>query len=205
MLIAHGLFPWPGGLSNTPEALLIYFADLHLHSKFSRATSKDCDLTRLAQWAALKGVRVVTTGDFTHPAWRQEIKDMLVPVEDGLFRLRDEHVPPGLAQPPGGFGPEEVRFLLGVEISSIYKKNGATRKVHNLVYMPDLDSMDRFQRAAGPHRQYQLGWSSHPGAGQPGTPGDFPGDNSGVFFCSRPHLDSLVFHSGVAVGVRLGG
>jgi DNA helicase II / ATP-dependent DNA helicase PcrA len=123
---------------------VIYFADLHIHSKFSRATSKDCDLRSLAQWAALKGVRVVTTGDFTHPAWRQEIKDMLVDAEDGLFRLQHEHVPPGLAQPPGGFGPEDVRFLLGVEISSIYKKNGATRKVHNLVYMPDFDSMDRF-------------------------------------------------------------
>ena len=123
---------------------MIYFADLHIHSKYSRATSKDCDLPRLAQWAALKGVRVVTTGDFTHPAWRQEIKDMLVDAEDGLYRLRPGHVPPRLAECPGGFGPEEVRFLLGVEISSIYKKNGATRKVHNLVYMPDIDAMDRF-------------------------------------------------------------
>jgi DNA helicase II / ATP-dependent DNA helicase PcrA len=144
IFVALGGLQRTGGLPDKPEALLIYFADLHIHSKFSRATSKDGDLRRLAQWAALKGVRVITTGDFTHPAWRKEIKEMLVDAGDGLFRLGAQHVPPSLVDVPGGFGPQEVRFLLGVEISSIYKKNGATRKVHNLVYMPDFDAMDRF-------------------------------------------------------------
>jgi DNA helicase II / ATP-dependent DNA helicase PcrA len=128
---------------------MIYFADLHVHSKFSRATSKECDLIQLAHWAALKGLRVVTTGDFTHPAWREEIKELLVDAEDGLFRLKDSTVPASEGLLPGGFGPGDVRFMLGVEISSIYKKAGATRKVHNLIYMPDFDSMDRFSDRLG--------------------------------------------------------
>jgi DNA helicase II / ATP-dependent DNA helicase PcrA len=122
---------------------VLYFADLHIHSRYSRATSRDCNLVELARWAALKGTLVLATGDFTHPGWNGEIREYLQEAESGLFRLKDEHVPenPGL---PGGFGPADVRFVLNVEISSIYKKNGATRKVHNLVFMPDLESVDRF-------------------------------------------------------------
>ena len=123
---------------------MIYFADLHIHSRFSRATSPDCNLRELARWAALKGLRVLATGDLTHPEWSLEIHEMLEEVEGGLFRLKHEHLPesPGI---PGGFGPGDVRFMLNVEISSIYKKRGATRKVHNLVFMPDLEAMDRFR------------------------------------------------------------
>ncbi|MEJ2717037.1 MAG: endonuclease Q family protein, partial [Deltaproteobacteria bacterium] len=122
---------------------MIYFADLHLHSRFSRATSRDCNLMELARWASLKGIRVLATGDFTHPEWSREIRESLEPTEDGLFRLKSEHVPE--SEPvAGGFSPADVRFMLNVEISSIYKKRGATRKVHNLVFMPDLDAMDRF-------------------------------------------------------------
>jgi len=124
---------------------VLYFADLHIHSRYSRATSKDCNLVELARWAALKGIRVLATGDFTHPEWSREIRDMLVDSDEGLFRLKNEYVPKTTAV-PGGFGPEDVRFILNVEISSIYKKNGATRKVHNLVFMPDLDAVERFNR-----------------------------------------------------------
>jgi DNA helicase-2/ATP-dependent DNA helicase PcrA len=124
---------------------LLYFADLHIHSKYSRATSKDCNLVELARWAALKGIRVLATGDFTHPEWSREIFEMLVEAEDGLLRLKSEYLPKGIAV-PGGFGPEDVRFILNVEISSIYKKHGATRKVHNLVFMPDFDSVERFNK-----------------------------------------------------------
>lgn len=125
------------------EILVLYFADLHIHSRYSRATSRSCNLVELARWAALKGTLVLATGDFTHPAWNGEIREYLQEAENGLFRLKDNYVPenPDL---PGGFGPGDVRFVLNVEISSIYKKNGATRKVHNLVFMPDLDSVDRF-------------------------------------------------------------
>jgi len=121
---------------------VIYFADLHIHSRFSRATSKDCNLVELARWAAFKGIRVLATGDCTHPDWSREIRDILEEAEEGLFRLKTEHVP-SMERLPGGFGPEDVRFMLNVEISSIYKKNGATRKVHNLVFLPDLESMER--------------------------------------------------------------
>lgn len=122
---------------------MLYFADLHIHSKYSRATSKDCNIVELARWASLKGTRILATGDFTHPEWNGELREFLQEAEHGLFRLKDEHLPdnPDL---PGGFGPEDVRFVLNVEISSIYKKHGATRKVHNLVFMPDLESVDRF-------------------------------------------------------------
>ncbi|MBI5568535.1 MAG: UvrD-helicase domain-containing protein [Desulfomonile tiedjei] len=122
---------------------MIYFADLHVHSKYSRATSRDCDLMHLAQWAALKGIRVLGTGDFTHPGWRSEIKEKLVEAENGLLRLKDEHVPENVVL-PRGFGPGEVRFVLNGEISSIYKKDGATRKVHHVIHMPDIDAMERF-------------------------------------------------------------
>ncbi len=97
----------------------------------------------LARWASLKGIKLLATGDFTHPAWRNEIKEMLVEAEPGLFRLADENVPETILL-QHGFGPNDVRFILNVEISSIYKKDGATRKVHNLVFMPDMDSMERF-------------------------------------------------------------
>jgi len=64
-----------------------FHADLHVHSKHSRATSRDLDLEHLAHWAARKGIGVVATGDFTHPAWIAELKQKLVPAEPGLFRL----------------------------------------------------------------------------------------------------------------------
>jgi DNA helicase-2/ATP-dependent DNA helicase PcrA len=130
-----------------------FFADLHIHSKFSRATSRDLDLTHMALWARRKGVSVVGTGDFTHPGWFREIEEKLVPAEPGLFRLRPElerAVEEGLGSVPGcapgsasGFRPATpaaVRFLLEVEISTIYKRADRTRKVHHLVYAPDLEA-----------------------------------------------------------------
>jgi ATP-dependent DNA helicase UvrD/PcrA len=119
-----------------------YHADLHIHSKYSRATSRDCDLEHLALWARRKGIAVLGTGDFTHPAWRQEIRDKLVPAEPGLFRLRPELEADVARQLPAScHGP--TRFLLSVEISTIYKKGDRTRKVHHLVFAPDLDTADR--------------------------------------------------------------
>src|SRR5262249_17376110 len=102
-----------------------FHADLHIHSKYSRATSKDCDLENLAYWGRKKGITVIGTGDFTHPAWMQELKEKLVPAESGLFRLREDierEVTKKL--PPACRG--EMRFLLSVEISTIYKKGEKT-------------------------------------------------------------------------------
>jgi uncharacterized protein (TIGR00375 family) len=119
-----------------------FHADLHVHSKHSRATSRDLDLEHLAWWAARKGIRVVATGDFTHPAWRAELKDKLVPAEPGLFRLREE-TERRLAETLPAACRTPVRFMLEVEISTIYKKGDKTRKVHHLIYAPDFVTVDR--------------------------------------------------------------
>jgi DNA helicase II / ATP-dependent DNA helicase PcrA len=126
----------------------VYFADLHVHSKYSMATAKNCGLTELAYWAAMKGIRVVATGDFTHPKWSLDIKDMLEEAEEGLYRLKKEFRPEPVSI-PARFDPSDVRFILNVEISSIYKRNNAVRKVHNLVFMPDVDSVERFNARLG--------------------------------------------------------
>jgi DNA helicase II / ATP-dependent DNA helicase PcrA len=123
------------------SANVTFYADLHVHSKYSRATSKNCDLENLAYWAQKKGIAVVGTGDFTHPAWRREIADRLVPAEPGLLRLRDDlqrAVNERLSPACRGL----TRFLLSVEISTIYKKGDRTRKVHHLLYAPDLAAVD---------------------------------------------------------------
>jgi DNA helicase II / ATP-dependent DNA helicase PcrA len=126
-------------------AVVRFYADLHIHSKFSRACSRDCDLEHLAWWAGRKGISVVGTGDFTHPAWREELGAKLVPDAPGLFRLRPEleravheTLPPACRTP--------VRFLLSSEISTIYKRDDRTRKVHHLLYAPSLEAVDEITR-----------------------------------------------------------
>ena len=119
-----------------------FHADLHVHSKYSRATSRDLDLEHLAAWAARKGIGVVATGDFTHPAWRAELGEKLVPAEAGLYRLRDDIEKAVMATLPAPCRAP-VRFMLEVEISTIYKKGDRTRKIHHLIYVPDLETVDR--------------------------------------------------------------
>ena len=125
-----------------------FFADLHIHSKYSRATSRNCDFENLAWWAARKGIAVVGTGDFTHPAWFAEIQNKLVPAEPGLFRLRPEIEREVLSRLPRACR-QPTRFLLEVEISTIYKKGEKTRKVHHLIYAPDLETAGRFRDRLG--------------------------------------------------------
>jgi DNA helicase-2/ATP-dependent DNA helicase PcrA len=121
-----------------------FYADLHVHSKYSRATSRDADLEHLALWARRKGITVVGTGDFTHPAWFEEIRAKLIPAEPGLFRLRPEIEREVERRLPAACqGP--TRFLLEVEISTIYKKGDRTRKVHHLIYAANLDTAGRFR------------------------------------------------------------
>ena len=120
-----------------------FIADLHVHSKFSRATAKNLDLENLHIAAQLKGITVVGTGDFTYPAWMDEISEKLVPAEPGLFKLKDELARLCDRQVPSACrGP--VRFILTTEISNIYKKNDKTRKNHNLVFAPDLYVAQKF-------------------------------------------------------------
>jgi uncharacterized protein (TIGR00375 family) len=125
-----------------------FVADVHLHSRHSRATSKELNPENLFKWSALKGVNVVGTADFTHPEWLAELKEKLEPAEEGLFRLKPEVAAPVEAELPNTCRGA-VRFLLSVEISSIYKKNDRTRKVHNVVILPDFASADELNRRLG--------------------------------------------------------
>lgn len=120
-------------------------ADLHVHSKYSRATAKDLDLEHLYVCAQMKGIQLVATGDFSHPAWFSEIEAKLEPAEPGLLRLKsdttqvlEERVPLSCRG--------EVRFVLVTEISNIYKSAGRTRKNHNLVFVPDLETAKTLNR-----------------------------------------------------------
>ena len=124
---------------------MAFYADLHVHSKYSRATSRNCDLEHLALWARKKGIAIVGTGDFTHPAWRAEIREKLVPAEPGLYRLRPDIERSVEERLPAACRSEgtAARFMLSVEISTIYKKLEKTRKVHHLVYAPDFEAMER--------------------------------------------------------------
>ena len=121
---------------------MAFYADLHVHSKHSRATSRQCDLEHLFEWGRRKGISVVGTGDFTHPVWRAELGEKLVPAEPGLFRLLPElerKVEERLPRACRG----TTRFALTGEISTIYKKGERTRKIHHLICAPDLDSVGR--------------------------------------------------------------
>src|SRR5690348_681711 len=95
-----------------------FYADLHVHSKYSRATSSDCDLFHLSEWAQRKGITVIGTGDFTHPAWLAELRENLVPAEPGLFRLRDDLERAVAERLAGACRSAIVRFMLSVEIST---------------------------------------------------------------------------------------
>ncbi|MEO5347848.1 MAG: UvrD-helicase domain-containing protein [Magnetococcus sp. YQC-9] len=127
-----------------------FFADLHIHSKYSRATSRDCDLEHLALWARRKGIAVLGSGDFTHPAWLQAIAEQTIEAEPGLRRLTPElelKVSAGLGQPNAvPQAGEAVRFLLTVEISTIYKKGDRTRKVHHVIAVPSIEAARRLNQ-----------------------------------------------------------
>lgn len=116
----------------------MYIADLHIHSKYSRATSRECIPEYLELWARRKGIHLVGTGDFTHPAWREELNEKLIPAEEGLYTLREDFrlhdaCTDGLLRP---------RFVVTGEISSIYKKGGKVRKVHNVILLPSLEAAE---------------------------------------------------------------
>ena len=120
-----------------------FIADLHIHSKYSRATAKNLDLENLHIAAQCKGISVIGTGDFTHPSWFAEISEKLVPAEAGLYKLKDELARVCDLQVPGACR-QPVRFMLTAEISNIYKKTDRTRKNHNLVFVPDLETAQKF-------------------------------------------------------------
>ncbi|MBI4599064.1 DNA helicase UvrD [Candidatus Uhrbacteria bacterium] len=110
--------------------------DWHVHSRYSRACSKQLELPAIAAWCARKGINVVATGDWTHPGWFAHLKEHLVESEPGLYRLKPSSIP---ADAPGS----RVRFMLGTELSQIYKRGGKVRRVHNLVFAPSLETVER--------------------------------------------------------------
>jgi len=109
-----------------------FIADLHIHSKYSRATSPSGDLSNIANAAKIKGIQVVGTGDFTHPKWLEEIKEELIPAEQGLFKLKNSK--------------NEVRFILTSEISCIYSKGGKVRKIHIVVLAPSIKTVEKINK-----------------------------------------------------------
>jgi uncharacterized protein (TIGR00375 family) len=102
-----------------------FIADFHIHSKYSRATSRDMDVRHLAEWAKLKGITLMGTGDFTHHLWLEELKNNLEDTGTGLYKYQDVH------------------FILTTEISSIYSKNGRTYRIHNMVFSPSFKTVDK--------------------------------------------------------------
>ena len=122
--------------------------DVHLHSRFARATSRELNPSNLHKWSALKGVDVVGTGDYTHPEWFAELSEQLEPAEEGLYQLElgrraavEQELPERCRR--------AVRFMLSVEISTIYKKGDKTRKIHHVVILPTLESAARLNRRLG--------------------------------------------------------
>jgi len=112
---------------------MIFIADLHIHSKYSRATSKNMDLESLDKWARIKGIKVLGTGDFTHPEWFGNLKNKLEPAEKGLFKLKKSSLK----------DDKSTRFMLTSEISCIYSKNGRVRKIHILVFAPSFEIVEK--------------------------------------------------------------
>jgi len=121
-----------------------FYADIHLHSHFSRATSPQLNLEYLFLWAQLKGIQIVGTGDFVHPEWFEEVQKKLEPAEEGLFQLKPEYARLSESEvPPRCRGT--VRFMLTVEISNIYKRLDRVRKIHNVVCAPSFQAAQRIQ------------------------------------------------------------
>ncbi len=105
---------------------MAYVADLHIHSRFAYATSKDLDIPTLVHWAKIKGIDLLGTGDCLHPEWRAEFKKMLRDQGDGLFIY------------------DGIRFVLSTEVSCIYNDGGKQRRIHILMYFPNLDVVEKF-------------------------------------------------------------
>jgi uncharacterized protein (TIGR00375 family) len=118
-----------------------FIGDFHIHSHFSIATSKELKPEFLEYWAKIKGIKIVGTGDFTHPGWTEELKKKLEPAEPGLFKVKNEF------RKKIDFAAEnDVRFVLTSEISNIYKKNGKVRKIHNVIFAPNFEVVDKIQQ-----------------------------------------------------------
>jgi len=126
---------------------MFYIADLHIHSRYAQACSKNLSPETLYQWGRAKGIHVMGTGDFTHPAWLTELQEKLIPDGNGFYRLKN---PPQTAALPGlKVADTDVRFCLSTEISCVYTYDGRTRKNHHLVYVPDFETARKLNERIG--------------------------------------------------------
>jgi len=110
-----------------------YILDWHIHSKYSRACSKDLELPNIARWCERKGIHIVATGDWTHPAWFLNLEKELEESEPGIYKLRSSY----------NSEASPTRFILVTEISQIYKKGEKTRRIHNLIFSPSLETCSK--------------------------------------------------------------
>ena len=117
--------------------------DLHVHSHYSRATSRNCTIEGLYFWGKTKGINIIGTGDFTHPKWFEEFREKLEPAEGGLFKLRAEFADEIDKTLPLSVRDQIIRFVPTVEIATIYKKLDKVRKLHQLVVMPSFEAVAR--------------------------------------------------------------
>jgi len=129
-----------------------FISDFHIHSKYSRATSRDMDLEHLDLWSRIKGIDVLGTGDFTHPLWLKELMTKLEPAEFGLFKLKKQFA--GAKNHKSNWflpasAAKEPRYILTTEISCIYSKNNRTRKVHLIIFAPDFVFVEKFNTHLG--------------------------------------------------------
>ena len=97
-----------------------FVADFHIHSRYSRACSKDLSVNELAKWAKLKGIGLLGTGDFTHPLWLQELEDALRPTGRGVFEAHGAH------------------FILTAEINTLFYKRGKAHNIHHVLFAPSF-------------------------------------------------------------------
>jgi len=123
--------------------------DLHIHSHYSRATSKDSTLEGLYKWGKIKGINIIGTGDFTQPDWFAEIYEKLEPVEGGFYKLRDDITSEIDKILPPSVRDNLIRFVPTVEIATIYKKLDRVRKLHQLVVMPDFKGVSELNERLG--------------------------------------------------------
>lgn len=126
-----------------------FIADLHVHSKYSRATSQDLDLENLYLWARYKGIQLVATGDCVHPQWFKELQEKLEPAEEGFFKLKEQYAKALDAKTLKSCQAGPVRFMLSVEISNIYKRHDKVRKVHHLIFAPSFKAASKIQASLG--------------------------------------------------------
>lgn len=104
--------------------------DLHIHSKYSRACSKDLELPKIAKTCEKKGIDIVATGDFTHPLWFEHIKENLVEYNHGIYKLKNNNY--------------STKFILSTEIACIYKDKDRCRRLHLLIMAPNLKVVEKF-------------------------------------------------------------